>query len=54
MTPGKVVGEAELWLGNPARFVRRLGDREIEGMRHSADHYVQLKDRYLAETGRDG
>ncbi len=54
VTPGKVVGEAELWLGNPARFVRKLGDREIEGMRHSADHYVQLKDRYLAETGRDG
>jgi len=50
VTPGKVVGEAELWLGNPARFVRKLKDREIEDMHHSADHYVQLKDRYLAES----
>ena len=46
--PGKVVGEAELWLGNPARLVRRLSDREIESLHYSAAHYVRLKDRYLA------
>ena len=45
--PGKVVGEAELWLGNPARFVRKLTDREIESLHYSAAHYVRLKDRYL-------
>jgi carbonic anhydrase/acetyltransferase-like protein (isoleucine patch superfamily) len=49
--PGKVVGEAELWLGNPARFVRRLGDREIESLHYSAAHYVRLKDRYLGNGG---
>lgn len=46
VAPGKVVGEAELWLGNPARFARRLGDKEVESLRYSADHYVRLKDRY--------
>ncbi|MBL8298238.1 MAG: gamma carbonic anhydrase family protein, partial [Rhodanobacteraceae bacterium] len=29
VAPGKVVGEGELWLGNPARFVRKLSDEEI-------------------------
>lgn len=47
VAPGKVVGEAELWLGNPARKVRVLSDAEIEGLYYSAQHYVRLKDQYL-------
>jgi carbonic anhydrase/acetyltransferase-like protein (isoleucine patch superfamily) len=46
--PGKVVGERELWLGNPARFVRLLSDKQIEQLQYSASHYVRLKDDYLA------
>ena len=49
VAPGKVVGQGELWLGNPARKVRVLGDAEIEGLYYSAQHYVRLKDQY-----RDG
>jgi carbonic anhydrase/acetyltransferase-like protein (isoleucine patch superfamily) len=48
--PGKVVGERELWLGNPAKFVRLLSDHQVEQMHYSADHYVRLKDTYLAST----
>jgi carbonic anhydrase/acetyltransferase-like protein (isoleucine patch superfamily) len=48
VSPGKTVGEGELWLGNPARCVRMLGEREIEQLYYSAQHYVKLKDRYLA------
>ena len=48
VAPGKVVGEGELWIGNPARCVRRLSEREIERLYYSAQHYVRLKDRYLA------
>lgn len=48
VSPGKVVGERELWLGNPARMVRVLGEREIEALYYSATHYVKLKDVYLA------
>ncbi|HKT42927.1 MAG TPA: gamma carbonic anhydrase family protein [Rhodanobacteraceae bacterium] len=48
VAPGKVVGEGELWIGNPARCVRKLGDGEIEALRYSAAHYVKLKDEYLA------
>ena len=46
--PGKVVGEGELWLGNPAKRVRLLTDKQIEQLHYSADHYVRLKDVYLA------
>ena len=47
--PGKVVGEGELWLGNPARLVRKLDEAQIEGLYYSAQHYVRLKDDYLAD-----
>lgn len=46
VAPGKVVGEGELWVGNPARCVRNLSDAEIEALRYSARHYVELKDDY--------
>ena len=49
VAPGKVVGAGELWLGNPARMARRLSDQEIEALYYSAQHYMRLKDRYLAE-----
>lgn len=45
--PGKVVPEGELWLGNPARFARKLSDREIESLLYSAQNYVKVKDDYL-------
>lgn len=47
LTPGKEVGEGEMWLGSPARFVRRLSDAEIQALYYSAQHYVRLKDEYL-------
>ena len=47
VTPGKVVGEGELWLGNPARCVRMLSAEEIERLYYSARHYVKLKNNYL-------
>lgn len=46
--PGKVVRRGELWLGNPAKPVRMLSDKEIEQLHYSAMHYVRLKDAYLA------
>ena len=47
VAPGKVVGEGELWIGNPARCVRSLTEAEIEALRYSARHYVELKNDYL-------
>jgi carbonic anhydrase/acetyltransferase-like protein (isoleucine patch superfamily) len=49
VSPGKVVGEGELWLGNPARLVRKLSEQQIEQLYYSAQHYVRLKNEYLQE-----
>lgn len=51
IAPGKTVGACELWLGNPARCVRKLTDAEIEALYYSAQHYVRLKDHYLQAQG---
>jgi carbonic anhydrase/acetyltransferase-like protein (isoleucine patch superfamily) len=48
--PGKTVGSGELWLGNPARCVRTLNEKDIAQLYYSAQHYVRLKDVYLAES----
>jgi len=45
------VARGELWVGNPARPVRTLSAKDIEGLRYSADHYVRLKDQYLGMAG---
>lgn len=47
VSPGKTVGSGELWLGNPARCVRKLSDKEIEQLYYSAQHYLRLKEKYL-------
>jgi carbonic anhydrase/acetyltransferase-like protein (isoleucine patch superfamily) len=48
--PGKTVESGELWLGNPAKCVRKLNEKEIEQLYYSAQHYVRLKDKYLDES----
>jgi carbonic anhydrase/acetyltransferase-like protein (isoleucine patch superfamily) len=50
LSPGKVVGEGELWVGNPARLLRKLTDAQIEQLHYSAQHYVRLKNEYLAAS----
>ena len=49
--PGKLVRSGELWAGNPARLMRQLSDKDIEGLRYSADHYVRVKDQYRGMQG---
>ena len=48
--PGKTVGSGELWLGNPAKCVRKLSAQESGQLYYAAAHYVRLKDKYLAEA----
>lgn len=47
--PGKIVGEAEMWLGNPGKRARMLSDKDIEMLYYSARNYVKLKNQYLNE-----
>jgi carbonic anhydrase/acetyltransferase-like protein (isoleucine patch superfamily) len=45
---GTIIGEGELWLGNPARCVRLLTSDEIQQIYYVARQYVKLKAQYLA------
>jgi gamma-carbonic anhydrase len=47
LTPGKVVEAGELWAGNPARLLRKLGEKEMSGIAASAERYVALAARYM-------
>ncbi len=47
VTPGKRLEGGFLWVGSPARKVRKLTDDEIASIQYSADHYVELKNRHM-------
>lgn len=47
--PGKVLDSGYLYLGRPARQVRPLTAEELAHIRYLAEHYVRLKDNYLAQ-----
>ncbi|WP_154222546.1 gamma carbonic anhydrase family protein [Marinicella rhabdoformis] len=49
LPPGKVIKSGELWVGNPARKVKDLTDKQIEWLEYSAHHYVKLKNQYMTE-----
>jgi carbonic anhydrase/acetyltransferase-like protein (isoleucine patch superfamily) len=51
--PGKVMEAGSLWMGNPARFARKLSEVEIEALYYSATNYVKLKDEYLQGLVKD-
>ncbi|MFA5959902.1 MAG: gamma carbonic anhydrase family protein [Tatlockia sp.] len=48
--PGKRLLSGHLYLGNPARPVRPLNQKELEHLEYSANHYLRLKNRYLGIT----
>ncbi len=48
VTPGKVLESGYLWMGAPAKKIRKLSAKELEQIEYSANYYAQLKDRHLA------
>ena len=46
VTQGKIVGEGELWVGNPARCVRMLTLDDIRNIYYVAKQYASLQTRY--------
>lgn len=47
VSPGKVLESGMLYMGRPAKAVRKLTDEEIAYLRYSAEHYIRLKNDYL-------
>lgn len=48
VSPGKVLESGHLYVGRPAAKVRALTAEEIAYLRYSAEHYVRVKNNYLA------
>lgn len=48
VAPGKTLAAGFLYKGSPAQAVRALSDKERESITYNAQHYVRLKDHYLA------
>ena len=48
--PGKVLESGFLYVGRPVQRVRALTAEEIAYLRYSAEHYVRVKDSYLAQA----
>ncbi len=44
--PNKHIKTGELWLGNPAKKIRDLTEKQMEELEYSANHYVKLKNKY--------
>jgi carbonic anhydrase/acetyltransferase-like protein (isoleucine patch superfamily) len=50
VSPGKILESGGLYLGAPAKRVRELRPQELEFLRHSAAHYVKLKNNHLSSS----
>ncbi|KTC84794.1 gamma carbonic anhydrase family protein [Legionella cincinnatiensis] len=48
VTPGNILKSGYLYLGRPAKAVRKLTAQEQDHLEYSAQHYVRLKDKYLS------
>lgn len=46
LTPGKKIGAGELWAGTPAKFVRKIGEKEQAMIDFTAPHYVKMGREY--------
>lgn len=52
VTEGKVFADGSMILGSPARVVRQLTPEEIEGLRRSAQHYIDNARRFRTTLKR--
>ncbi len=47
VSPGKTLESGMLYMGRPAKAVRKLTDEEIAYLSYSAEHYMRVKNNYL-------
>ena len=49
LSPGKVIGEGEIWIGRPAKYYRTQDEAQIEKVRFQTERYCKLAQRHLEE-----
>ena len=47
VTQKKIVRSGEIWSGKPAKFMRKLSNKEINFFKASADNYYKISQEYL-------
>ena len=47
VSPGKVLESGYLYVGTPARQIRKLRDEELDYLDLAAEYYVRLKSKYM-------
>lgn len=47
VTPNKRLESGYLWMGSPARKIRKLNEHELESIKYSAASYTELKNQHL-------
>ena len=52
VSPGKLLESGYLYMGRPAGKVRALTAEEMAYLHYSAEHYVRVKDNYLADGAK--
>lgn len=50
VTEGKTIPDGELWMGRPAKFVRKLSEEEIQRISWSSEHYVDYAKKHKGEN----
>lgn len=50
VTQGKTLESGMLYMGRPAKAVRKLTGEEVAYLRYSAEHYMRLKNDYLKDA----
>jgi carbonic anhydrase/acetyltransferase-like protein (isoleucine patch superfamily) len=48
LSPGKAIPPREIWVGRPARFLRRQDEAQVEKIRFQTERYCALARRHLA------
>ena len=46
--PGRTFSEGSMIVGAPAVCKRKLTSKEIDGIKHSSEHYIKLANHYMA------
>ena len=54
VSQGKRLESGFLYHGRPAEKIRPLGAAEIAHLRYSAEHYIRIKNNYIAEASAGG
>ena len=54
VTAGSEFPDGTLIMGRPAKVVRQLTHEQIEGLRHSAEHYIENAQRFKSALKRIG